>query len=98
MLSPVAGTFYGIPEPDADPYAETGDVVEVERELCFIQTMEPVREAVPDLPADYSGDEIVEVLHQVVADVPGAVVEVLVEEAEAVEAGQELFRLRIDQA
>ena len=94
VISPVAGTFYRVPAPGERPHVEVGDAVEAGRELCSIHTMEPVRKAVPNLPADYAGDEMIEVHHMVVADVPGEVVEVLVEEAGEVERGRPLFRLR----
>ena len=42
--SPMVGTFYRAPAPDADPYVEVGAVVEVGQTLCIIEAMKLMNE------------------------------------------------------
>ena len=42
--SPMVGTFYRAPAPDADPYVEVGDVVEVGQTVCIIEAMKLMNE------------------------------------------------------
>jgi acetyl-CoA carboxylase biotin carboxyl carrier protein len=42
--SPMVGTFYRAPAPDADPYVEVGTVVEVGQTLCIIEAMKLMNE------------------------------------------------------
>ena len=42
--SPMVGTFYRAPSPDADPYVRVGDVVEPGRVLCIIEAMKLMNE------------------------------------------------------
>jgi acetyl-CoA carboxylase biotin carboxyl carrier protein len=93
IRSPAAGKFYRIPAPGDDPYVEIGDAVRTKQVLCFIDTMEPIRNTVSDLPAGFSGDEVSEVHYEVEAEVSGEVVDILVEESADVEPGQPLFYL-----
>ena len=44
ILSPMVGTFYRAPAPDADPYAEVGDLVEVGQTVCIIEAMKLMNE------------------------------------------------------
>jgi oxaloacetate decarboxylase alpha subunit len=44
IVSPMVGTFYRAPAPDADPYAEVGDVVEVGQTVCIIEAMKLMNE------------------------------------------------------
>jgi len=44
IVSPMVGTFYRAPAPDADPYVETGDVVEVGQTVCIIEAMKLMNE------------------------------------------------------
>jgi len=37
--SPIVGTFYRKPSPDASPFAEVGDVVEAGQTLCLVEAM-----------------------------------------------------------
>ena len=60
--------------------------------MYFIETLESVKE-IPGLPADHSGDELVEFHHEMAADMAGEVVELLAEDAEGVERGRMLFRV-----
>jgi acetyl-CoA carboxylase biotin carboxyl carrier protein len=44
VSSPMVGTFYRAPAPDADPYVEVGTVVEVGQTLCIIEAMKLMNE------------------------------------------------------
>ncbi|MEK7331535.1 MAG: acetyl-CoA carboxylase biotin carboxyl carrier protein [Candidatus Eisenbacteria bacterium] len=44
IVSPMVGTFYRAPAPDADPYVEVGDVVEVGQTVCIIEAMKLMNE------------------------------------------------------
>jgi len=44
MKSPIVGTFYSAPSPNAPPFAKTGDVVEVGQVLCIIEAMKLMNE------------------------------------------------------
>jgi len=44
VASPMVGTFYRAPAPDADPYVEVGAVVEVGQTLCIIEAMKLMNE------------------------------------------------------
>ena len=37
--SPIVGTFYRKPSPDADPFVEVGDVIEAGQVLCLVEAM-----------------------------------------------------------
>jgi len=39
VKSPIVGTFYRAPSPDADPYINVGDSVSVGQPLCIIEAM-----------------------------------------------------------
>ncbi len=49
ITSPMVGTFYRTPAPDADPFAEVGDVVEVGQTVCIIEAMKLMNEIESDL-------------------------------------------------
>lgn len=51
VTSPMVGTFYRAPAPDADPYVEVGDHVEVGQTLCILEAMKLMNE----LEAEVSG-------------------------------------------
>jgi len=55
--SPMVGTFYSSPAPDAPPYVEVGTVVNAETVVCIIEAMKVMNE----IKAEMSGT-IVEVL------------------------------------
>ena len=57
VKSPMVGTFYRSPAPDADPYTETGDVVKSGQTLCIIEAMKLMNE----IESDVAG-RIVEIL------------------------------------
>jgi acetyl-CoA carboxylase biotin carboxyl carrier protein len=44
VLSPMVGTFYRSPAPDAEPFLEVGDVVEVGQTVCIIEAMKLMNE------------------------------------------------------
>jgi len=44
ITSPMVGTFYRAPAPDADPYAEVGDIVEVGQTVCIVEAMKLMNE------------------------------------------------------
>jgi acetyl-CoA carboxylase biotin carboxyl carrier protein len=51
VSSPIVGTFYRAPNPDADPYAKVGDFVEKGQTLCIVEAMKLMNE----IEADVSG-------------------------------------------
>jgi acetyl-CoA carboxylase biotin carboxyl carrier protein len=57
ITSPMIGTFYRAPAPDADPFADAGTKVEDESVVCIIEAMKVMNE----IKAECAG-EIVEVL------------------------------------
>ncbi len=44
LKSPIVGTFYGSPSPDADPYVEVGDRVKKGQVLCIVEAMKLMNE------------------------------------------------------
>lgn len=44
ITSPMVGTFYRAPAPDADPYVEMGDMVEVGQTVCIVEAMKLMNE------------------------------------------------------
>ncbi len=71
VTSPMVGTFYRSPAPDADPFVEVGDIIEVGQTVCIIEAMK--------------------LMNEIEAEVKGRVVQILVDNAQAVEFGQKLF-------
>lgn len=51
VKSPMVGTFYAAPSPDADPFIKVGDKVKKGDTLCIVEAMKLMNE----LPADVSG-------------------------------------------
>jgi acetyl-CoA carboxylase biotin carboxyl carrier protein len=51
VTSPIVGTFYRSPNPDSDPFAKVGDVVEKGQTLCIVEAMKLMNE----IEADVSG-------------------------------------------
>jgi acetyl-CoA carboxylase biotin carboxyl carrier protein len=51
VASPMVGTFYRAPAPDADPYVDIGDRVKVGQTLCILEAMKLMNE----LEAEVSG-------------------------------------------
>ena len=44
FTSPLVGTFYQAPRPDADPFVKVGDTVNAEKVLCIIEAMKVMNE------------------------------------------------------
>jgi acetyl-CoA carboxylase biotin carboxyl carrier protein len=44
VKAPLVGTFYRAPAPDADPFVEEGDRVEVNDKLCIVEAMKIMNE------------------------------------------------------
>jgi acetyl-CoA carboxylase biotin carboxyl carrier protein len=44
ITSPMVGTFYRAPAPDADPYIEVGDAVSVGQTVCIVEAMKLMNE------------------------------------------------------
>ena len=52
LKSPIVGTFYSSPNPDAKPYASVGQVVEKGQVLCIVEAMKLMNE----IEADVTGE------------------------------------------
>jgi len=74
VTSPMVGTFYRSPAPDAPPYVEEGSKVAVGDTLCIIEAMK--------------------LMNELESEVKGTIAEICVENAQPVEFGQVLFRVR----
>ncbi len=44
IKSPMVGTFYRAPAPDADPFVEEGDEIQKEQVICIIEAMKLMNE------------------------------------------------------
>lgn len=73
VQSPMVGTFYRAPAPEAPPYVEVGDIVRPGQVLCIIEAMK--------------------IMNEIEAEISGRIREICVENAQAVEFGQVLFRI-----
>ncbi len=49
IRSPIVGTFYRAPAPDADPYVQVGDIVSPGTVLCIIEAMKLMNEIESDV-------------------------------------------------
>jgi acetyl-CoA carboxylase biotin carboxyl carrier protein len=52
LKSPIVGTFYRSPEPDAKPFAEVGDTVRKGQVLCIIEAMKLMNEINSDVDGE----------------------------------------------
>ncbi len=52
VKSPIVGTFYAAPAPDAAPFVKVGDTVEVGQVLCIVEAMKLMNE----IEADVAGE------------------------------------------
>jgi len=52
VKSPMVGTFYNSPSPDAAPFVKLGDVVRVEQVLCIIEAMKLMNEIESDVAGE----------------------------------------------
>ncbi len=57
IKSPIVGTFYRAPAPDADPYIQVGDTISAGSVLCIVEAMKLMNE----IESDVSG-KIVKIL------------------------------------
>ncbi len=57
IISPIVGTFYLTPAPDAPPYVQVGSIVQKEETLCTIEAMKLMNNLEAEFPC-----EIVEIL------------------------------------
>ncbi len=48
IKSPIVGTFYRAPAPDADPYVEVGQIVQPKTVLCIVEAMKLMNEIESD--------------------------------------------------
>jgi acetyl-CoA carboxylase biotin carboxyl carrier protein len=48
VKSPIVGTFYDTPAPDAEPYVKVGDMVSVGKVLCIVEAMKLMNEIESD--------------------------------------------------
>lgn len=71
VTSPLVGTFYRAPTPDADPFVEVGDKVGKGQVICIVEAMK--------------------LMNEIESEVDGAVVKILVDNAQPVEYGEPLF-------
>ncbi|MDF1681350.1 acetyl-CoA carboxylase biotin carboxyl carrier protein [Ponticaulis sp.] len=74
ITSPMIGTFYRSPSPDASTFVEKGSSVNKASVVCIIEAMK--------------------VMNEIKAEVSGEIIEILVNDAEAVEYGQPLFKVK----
>lgn len=51
VKSPMVGTFYRSPSPDADPYIEPGQTVQIGQTMCIIEAMKLMNE----IESEFSG-------------------------------------------
>ena len=49
IRSPIVGTFYRAPSPDAEPYVEVGQLVQVGSVLCIVEAMKLMNEIESDI-------------------------------------------------
>ena len=49
IASPIVGTFYSAPSPDADPYVQVGDEVKTGQVLCIVEAMKLMNEIESDV-------------------------------------------------
>ena len=72
--SPLVGTFYAKPSPEAPAFASVGDEVKEDSVVCIVEAMK--------------------VMNEITAGISGTITEVLVNDAEPVEYGQPLFKIK----
>lgn len=52
VVSPIVGTFYRSPSPDADPFVKVGSSIEKGETLCIVEAMKIMNE----IESEYSGE------------------------------------------
>ncbi len=74
VKSPIVGTFYSAPSPEAPNFVEVGSPVDTASTVCIIEAMK--------------------VMNEIQAEIKGTIEEIFVENAQAVEFGQPLFKIK----
>lgn len=74
IVSPIVGTFYTAPSPDAPPFASVGQKIGPNDTVCIIEAMK--------------------VMNEIKAEMSGVIEEISVQNGQAVEFGQVLFKVR----
>ena len=74
ITSPMVGTFYTKPSPDAAPFVSVGDAVSEGQVLCIIEAMK--------------------VMNEIKAERTGTITEVVAEDGEQVQLGDDMFRVK----
>jgi acetyl-CoA carboxylase biotin carboxyl carrier protein len=72
--SPMVGTFYESPSPEAGPFVKVGQKVDVGTTLCIVEAMK--------------------LMNKIESEVAGVISEILIKDAQPVQFGQEMFRIR----
>ena len=54
IKSPIVGTFYSAPSPEAPPFVKVGDVIQAGQVVCIIEAMKLMNE----IEADISGEVV----------------------------------------
>lgn len=75
VKSPIVGSFYRAPSPEADPYVRVGDRVSAGTVLCIIEAMK--------------------LMNEIISEVDGEVVKIMIENGQPVEYNQPLFQIRV---
>lgn len=73
ITSPIVGTFYSAPSPEAKAFVKVGDKVKAGQTVCILEAMK--------------------LMNEIESDFDGKVAEIYVENGQAVEYGQPLFRI-----
>jgi acetyl-CoA carboxylase biotin carboxyl carrier protein len=73
ITSPMVGTFYLTPSPEAEPFVKVGQKIEKGQVICIVEAMK--------------------LMNEIESDQSGRIAEILVENAQPVEFGQQLFLL-----
>jgi len=74
IKSPMVGTFYQAPAPDAAPYVKVGDKVKAGQTVCIVEAMK--------------------IMNEITAEFDCEILEILVEDGQAVEFDTPLFKVK----
>jgi acetyl-CoA carboxylase biotin carboxyl carrier protein len=58
FTSPMVGTFYRAPSPEAPPFVSVGDRVDEHRTVCIIEAMKVMNEITPDIAGEIVSIEV----------------------------------------
>jgi acetyl-CoA carboxylase biotin carboxyl carrier protein len=76
VQSPMVGTFYRAPSPEADAFVQLGDRVTEGQTLCIVEAMK--------------------LMNEIEADATGTITAILVDNAQPVQFGQALFKIKAE--